>query len=104
MSQEQNEKVNKLISSLSDDHLRKVFQEMFIFNTVKEKNETFPCENTEVLLEVMSTIIPAEPIKKSSNIEEGDEEMFNILYALELFAFTYKKVTIEYAKRFMFMT
>ena len=100
MSQEQNEKVNNLISGLPDDLLKKVFHEMFLFHTFKQKSEDMPFENTEILLEIMSTIIPAEPIKKSSNIEEGDEEMFDILYALELFAFTYKKVTMEYIRRF----
>lgn len=99
-TQEQNDKINKLISGLPDDLLRKVFHEMFMFNTFKEKSEDMPCDNAEVLLEIMSTIIPAEDIKKASNITEEDEEAFDILYALELFAFTYKKVMMEFIKRF----
>ena len=39
MSQEQNEKVNNLISSLPDDLLKKVFHEMFLFHTFKQKSE-----------------------------------------------------------------
>jgi hypothetical protein len=99
-TQEQNQQIKAVISALPDDLLRKVFHEMFMFNTFKEKSEDMPCDNAEILLEVIATIMPAEDIKKASNITEEDEEAFDILYALELFSFTYKKVTVEFIKRF----
>lgn len=99
-TQEQNDKINKLISGLPDDLLRKVFHEMFFFKTFKEKSEDMPCDNAEILLKVIATIIPVDDMKKSNNITEEDEEAFDILYALELFSFTYKKVMMEFIERF----
>ena len=96
----ENEKIKALMSALPDDLLKKVFHEMFLFHTFKQKSENMPCENTKVLLEVMATIVQADYIKKSINITKEDEEIFDIVYALSLFEFTYKKVMMEFIKRF----